>query len=241
MDGDENRSPANLILLCIKHAATIDLSENVDRYPADLLWEWEAEQLRSYDSAVGRAWICQMMRRQKLSRLLGVVPKSTSRDDICGRYRWPCARCCWWRWRRARTGIDWRSRRLCWSHRVGWFARRGAGGRGWHWRRAGGGRHPPNRRNYSHRGFGFSSGTDGQDGGASIVSIGDVELVRAEGGASGLAGTGVRRADSRFAVSALMLVDYVQVRQGLASIVGGGWQSCSVLNLPTPVTWCRRR
>ena len=68
------------------------------------------------------------------------------------------------------------------------------------------------------------------------MSIGDTE-VRAAGGQGGLAGTGVRRTDSRLAVSALMLVNYAEVRDGLASIVGGGWQNYSVLNLPTAVTF----
>ena len=74
------------------------------------------------------------------------------------------------------------------------------------------------------------------DRGDTIVSIGDTE-VRAAGGQGGLAGTGVRRTDGwlRLSVSALMLVNYAEVRDGLASIVGGGWQNYSVLNLPTAV------
>lgn len=85
-------------------------------------------------------------------------------------------------------------------------------------------------------GQGFSSGIDGQDGGDTTVSIGDAEL-RAAGGQGGLVGTGVRHTHSRLAVSALMLVNYAELREGLASIVGGGWQSLSVLNLPAPIAF----
>ncbi len=43
---EENRAGANLILLCIPHAAQIDELQLVANYPADVLLQWKEEQLR---------------------------------------------------------------------------------------------------------------------------------------------------------------------------------------------------
>jgi hypothetical protein len=53
MTSEENRSAANLILLCVQHASVIDLVENVALYPVGLLREWKAAQLDEFDAASG--------------------------------------------------------------------------------------------------------------------------------------------------------------------------------------------
>ena len=85
-------------------------------------------------------------------------------------------------------------------------------------------------------GVGYSAGEDGSDGGA--TSISDAEgnvLVSAPGGEGGLAGKGVRLDSELISVSALMLVNYAELRDGLAFVAGGGWESISILNLPDVV------
>jgi hypothetical protein len=80
-------------------------------------------------------------------------------------------------------------------------------------------------------GRGFSAGTDGQDGGDTTFGVDGAAVLVAGGGKGGRAGTGVRLASSRLSVSALMLVNYAEGRD-LAYIVGGGWQSYSITDVP---------
>lgn len=237
MDADENRSSANLILLCLKHADAIDLPENADLYPADLLRQWKAEQLASYDRVVG-GWdlsdeeaaevvaasegpsVSLQAETIFVGGIGGLAPGASGGGGgaigpgAIGGSGGPVGRI-------ELDGLP--------------GSAPGAGGGG------GGVIAPdailPTTDPAATEGQGFSSGTDGQDGGATTISVDGVELLRAEGGEGGLAGTGVRRTDSRLAVSALMLVNYAEIREGLVSIVGGGWQSLSVLNLPAPVTF----
>lgn len=53
MSGEENRSDANLLLLCIEHSYEVD--ELPDLYSADLLREWKQAQLDEYEQAQ-RGW-----------------------------------------------------------------------------------------------------------------------------------------------------------------------------------------
>jgi hypothetical protein len=239
MVADENRSSANLILLCVKHADAIDLPENADRYPVDLLRQWKAEQLESYDRAVGgwdlsddeaaevvAASTDQSVTLQAQTIFVGgiggLAPSASGGGGgvigpgSIGGPGGPVGR----------IELD------------GWpGAAPGAGGGGGGVIANGAILPGPEAGSASTEGQGFSSGVDGQDGGDTTLSIGDTELLRAAGGEGGLAGTGVRRTHSLLAVSALMLVNYAEIREGLASIVGGGWQSLSVLNLPARVTF----
>lgn len=237
MNANDNRSPANLILLCLKHADEVDLPENIDRYPAELLRQWKAEQMASHDGVV-EGWdlsdeeaaevvaastdpsVTLQAETIFVGGIGGLAPGASGGGGgaigpgSIGGPGGPVGRI-------KLDGLP--------------GATPGTGGGG------GGVVAPdailPTADPAATEGQGFSSGTDGQDGGATTMSIDGVELVRVEGGEGGLTGTGVRRTDSRLAVSALMLVNYAEVREGLVSIVGGGWQSLSVLNLPTPVTF----
>lgn len=53
MDAEDNRGPANLLLLCIEHSYEVD--DRPDAHPADLLREWKQAQLDEYER-VQRGW-----------------------------------------------------------------------------------------------------------------------------------------------------------------------------------------
>lgn len=77
-------------------------------------------------------------------------------------------------------------------------------------------------------GEGFSDGLDGQPGGATSFGA----LVVAPGGAAGLAGNPNRSTAEALAVSSLMAVNSVELRDGLAFVLGGGHQWVNFTNLP---------
>ena len=81
------------------------------------------------------------------------------------------------------------------------------------------------------QGRGFAVGTDGEDGGDTVIRLGDQEL-RARGGQGGLAGSGQRRTTDALRVSSILLARYAEWSD-TAIIVGGGIVWYSVLNLPT--------
>jgi hypothetical protein len=53
MTSEENRGPANLLLLCIEHSYEVD--ERPELFPAEMLREWKRAQLEEYER-VQRAW-----------------------------------------------------------------------------------------------------------------------------------------------------------------------------------------
>lgn len=48
MDSSDNRAATNLVLLCIEHSYEVD--DHEDRFPADMLREWKAEQLAEHQT-----------------------------------------------------------------------------------------------------------------------------------------------------------------------------------------------
>jgi len=46
---EDNRGPANLVLMCVEHASAIDNPATVSAYPPELLLEWKARQLEEHD------------------------------------------------------------------------------------------------------------------------------------------------------------------------------------------------
>lgn len=55
MSPEKNRSDGNLLLLCLKHAAEVDDEARVSQFPSDLLREWKAVQLATYEG-MGRGF-----------------------------------------------------------------------------------------------------------------------------------------------------------------------------------------
>lgn len=53
---EDNRSQQNLILMCVEHAALIDIPETLSAYPRERLHEWKRKQLEEYDR-IQQGWI----------------------------------------------------------------------------------------------------------------------------------------------------------------------------------------
>ena len=51
-----NRSEQNLVLMCVEHAAAIDVHETLSAYPAERLREWKRKQLEQYDR-IQQGWV----------------------------------------------------------------------------------------------------------------------------------------------------------------------------------------
>ena len=238
MSADENRSPSNLVLLCIQHANEIDLPERIAEYPIASVTDWKAKQLTSFDKAAG-GWelsdeeVAEVLQRSPETSVVlqahtitlggtgGSAPGASGGGGAAigpGAIGGPGGPV-------GRIELD-----------GGPGIAPGAGGGGGGVISIGAirlvGGDP-----VATEGRGFSSGVDGGDGGETTFGVGDRVLLRAAGGKGGLAGTGVRITTPRLRVSTMMLVNYAELRGQLASIVGGGWQSLSVLNVPSPVVF----
>jgi hypothetical protein len=235
MSADENRSTSNLILMCAKHADEIDLIARAALYPASVLREWKAAQVARYDKAAGGFRLTDDEAADLLARsetTISLVAETISLGGgggvdggsggggaaigpgALGGHGGPVGR------------LD-----LDGGAGVG----PGAGGGG------GGalvpGAIPHGLHYHETEGIGYSRGIDGADGGDTTISLGHHVLLRAKGGKGGLAGTGARGSSDRLRVSALLLVNYGEHREGLVALLGGGWTGVSVLNLPTLVAF----
>jgi hypothetical protein len=60
-------------------------------------------------------------------------------------------------------------------------------------------------------------------------------IVRARGGQAGLAGSGKRTKSELISLSAVVFANSIEVRNGLAFMLGGGWETYSFLKLPVDV------
>lgn len=228
----DNRSASNILVLCLQHADEIDRREREAEYPASLLRQWKERQLSTYDGAVGGWDLTDDEARE--------VVAVSSNSDVALHGQTIVV---------GGSGGNAIGAAGGGGGAIGPGAIGGAGGNVGHIQLdgiagtapgAGGGgggvlapgailpSSPPT----ATEGCGFIVGMDGQDGGESSISIGSEVLLTAAGGQAGLAGTGIRLTSDRLAVSAVMLVNYAENR-GLASIVGGGWQNVSLLNIPT--------
>lgn len=238
MSALDNRSAKNLIVLCIKHADEIDLQERSAAYPIELLKSWKEQQLTLYDKAAG-GW------RLSDEEAAEILERSSETSIVLHAHTITLGG----------TGGSAPGASGGGGAAIGPGALGGPGGPIGHIELdglpgtapgAGGGgggviSHAAIRREdraqEASEGSGFSSGTDGGDGGDTALSIDGSVLVHAAGGTGGLAGTGVRITSPNLRVSTLMLVNYAEIRQSLASIVGGGWQSLSILNVPSQVVF----
>ena len=238
MSEADNRSAANLILLCVKHADEVDLTEQLDVYTVGLLKSWKASQLASYDHALGGWELSNDEAAEVLERSNETVITFQAHTITLGG-----------------TGGSAPGATGGGGAAIGPGSIGGPGGPVGHIQLggtpgtspgAGGGgggvmapgaiRSGSLNVSQATEGQGFSSGNDGEDGGDTTISIGGEVLIRAAGGKGGLTGTGIRLTSERLTVSTMMLVNYVECA-ALASIVGGGWQSYSILNVPSPVVF----
>jgi hypothetical protein len=85
-------------------------------------------------------------------------------------------------------------------------------------------------------GAGHIIGFDGGDGGTTAIVSQDGEvIVAAGGGGGGFVGTGQRSKSEALAVSAIVLANAVEVRDGLAYMLRGGWQNVTCTQFPQDV------
>jgi len=241
MTAEGNRSAANLILLCIEHATVIDLVENVATYPVEVLREWKARQLEEFDAAVG-GWRISDEEAEEVIAVSVSMPVTFHADTINlggggggqapgaagggGAAIGPGSL----------GGPGGSVGHITLEGRPGEAPGSGGGGGG---ALAEDAIVPPRRADSDpQEGSGWSAGADGQDGGETTISIGDQVVLHAAGGTGGLAGTGVRHQSDNLLVSVLLLVNYGEVHNGgLVSLIGGAWQSVSVLNVPSRVAF----
>lgn len=239
MSASDNRSAPNLLLLCVPHASSIDLLENVDRYQVELLREWKAAQLTNYDAARG-GWALSDAEADEVLQASVNMPVTLQAETINLGGTGGSA-----------VGASGGGGGAIGSGAIGGAGgpvghidldgtdapAPGAGGGGGGAMSAGAIVPEASGGSGVREGRGFSTGVDGQAGGESFVATdrGEV-LLRAPGGHGGLAGTGVRLSSDRFSVSTLMLVNYAEA-PGLVSVIGGAWQNCSLLNVPTRIVF----
>jgi hypothetical protein len=68
---EENRSEQNLVLMCVEHAAAIDIPQTLSNYPAVRLREWKRDQLEQY-GLVEQGWtLDENMAREVIETSLG--------------------------------------------------------------------------------------------------------------------------------------------------------------------------
>lgn len=238
MSSDENRSSGNLLLMCLSHADEIDRPELVDRYPTEVLLGWKTAQVNAFDGAKDSGFnISSSEAEQTISGSIAIVAQGGSvivggqggqaiaAGGGGGGALGPGAL--------GGRGGD--------GGVVGHIELAGAPGRAPGSGGGGGGAIapdaiPPAGPKDGTLGSGYSDGYDGGDGGASYFGSVDDPLVFAPGGKGGSAGTGERGRSDRLRVSTLLSADYVDVRDGLSSVVRGGHGELHLLDVPVGFT-----
>jgi hypothetical protein len=233
MSTDDNRAAPNLLLLCLNHADEIDSADLVANYPADLLREWKSGQVEASAKAVARWRLTDDEAAEVVEKSFPPVTISLQGETIIvggmgGRFGGsgggggaigPGAL----------GGPGGPVGRIDLEGKPGSEPGGGGGGGG---AMASDAIVPDPEQLRPTEGEGFSSGVDGEDGGDTFISIGDTEILRAEGGHGGLAGTGQRLQSDAFAVSTMLFVNHGEIApSGLVSVLSGGWWSVSALNV----------
>jgi hypothetical protein len=238
MSSEENRSSSNLIVMCLPHADEVDKPELVDRYPTDLLLAWKTAQVSASDGATDSGFnISSTEAKQAISGSIAVVTQGGSvivggqggqaiaAGGGGGGALGPGAL--------GGRGGD--------GGVVGHLELAGAPGGAPGSGGGGGGSIAPHAipaagPKDGTLGSGYSDGYDGGDGGASYVGSADEPLVFAPGGRGGSEGVSERGRSDRLRVSTLLCADYVDVRDGLSSVVRGGYGELQLLNVPAEIS-----
>ena len=240
MSSDDNRSVDNLLLLCVEHADEIDQPGRVNLYSVERLREWKSRQLAEYDQ-VGTGWNITHSEAEEVIRESSRMEISIQAESIYlggmgGNALGASGGGGGAIGQGAIGGPGGPVGRIELRGEDGKYP--GAGG-------GGGGGIEPNSPLLSQgsgpvpsEGAGDIPGVDGQGGGDTTFGETDgTVLLRARGGQGGLAGSGIRSKSDKLSVSTLLLSNYAEHRNGFVYIVGGGWQSISVLNLPSTVNF----
>ncbi|TDY04845.1 hypothetical protein BCL50_3623 [Mycolicibacterium litorale] len=236
----ENRSASNLVVLCISHADLVDQKQLVAQYPVELLLQWKQAQLDEYTRVVetGRVagWAltddeaAEVVEKSERSTTINLTAETIivggmgghlggagGGGGVIGSD--------------AATGGTGGDVTINLEGQPGQFP--GAGG-------GGGGALDYQGPWLPHTGDGTAgrahiAGYDGGDGGDTVISIGDREILRAPGGRGARAGSGERKQTDRLHVSALLPANAVFVDNALAHILYGGWRHVDVIFTPARI------
>lgn len=86
-------------------------------------------------------------------------------------------------------------------------------------------------------GTGYSDGYDGQPGGPSTLYLNNELIAVTGGGGGGPAGTGLRTTSDRIAISAIVLANYIEHRDGFLYLVGGAWDRFTTNGFPEEIAF----
>lgn len=241
MSGEENRSAANLVVLCLGHAYEIDQKQFVDQFPVPLLKQWKQSQLAAYEAAVAAAAgqaVGYQLTDDEANEVINKSEGNTATITITaetvnlGGGGGQAPQSAGGGGAALGSGVvtagDGGDVRIDLDGQSGQLFGGGGGG--------GGVVLPGAVQNPAHlaglEGIGYIAGFDGDGGGEATFSSGDL-IIRASGvEGGGLCVPGPRSTSDELTVSALMSVNYAQIFDGMASIVGGAWRYIPVLNLP---------
>jgi hypothetical protein len=237
MSEEENRSAGNLLLVCIDHSYEIDDVQRVHLYPKELLRSWKKQQLTDYDKTrqgwqltdaeaeevIRESYAADVVLRGDTINLGATGGQAPGAGGAGGTAIG----------RGAAAGQGGPGGPITINATAGPGEAPGAGGAGGTWIdpeselfRRGGGRTPTvGQTEYL--------GTDGADGGDTTIARADTGnvLLRAKGGTGAMVGPGIRSTSNKLAVSALVLADYVETRNGFFYVCSGGFAHYNVLNL----------
>ena len=240
MSAEDNRAVPNLVLLCLKHADEIDAADRVAAHPADLLRKWQAAQVAASARAVDRWRLTDDEAAEVIEKSFPPTTISIRGETIIvggtggsfggsgggGGAIGPGAL----------GGPGGGVGHIDLSGKPGSTPGGGGGGGG---AMAPDSIVPDPAQPRPTEGEGFSSGVDGEDGGDSTFSISDSQILRAEGGKGGLAGTDQRVQSDAFSVSSMLFVSSVEIGpSGLVSMLSGAWQAALTLNLGDDLDLC---
>jgi hypothetical protein len=230
MSSDENRSATNLLLLCIEHAYEIDDDQRVHLYPKNLLLAWKTEQLVEFDR-VRQGWPltegeADEVIRESIEAEIVIQGETINLGGSGGQA--PGAGgsggSAIGRGARGGKGGPGGPITINLGGKAGTEAGSGGGGAGnvdpeseVFWR---GPSKTPTIALYEWL------GEDAADGGDTVFGT-----LRARGGEGARAGSGFRSTSSTLAVSSLMLANFIELHGSYFSLLSGGFNHYSVLNL----------
>jgi hypothetical protein len=239
MSETDNRSAANLVILCITHADLVDQKQLVEQYPVADLLQWKQVQLDEYKRVVETdreaGWsltddeAAEVVDKSERSTTINMTADTIIVGGMGGQFA-GAGGGGGVIGSDAATGGKGGDVTINLEGQPGQLPGAGGGGGGaldyqgpW----------LPHTGNGT-AGHGYIAGYDGGKGGDTVITIGDREL-RAAGGQPGRAGTGLRKQSDNIRVSALMPANHLAIDNDLVHMLYGGWRHYDLLFTPVGV------